>query len=157
MALPHVAHWWKYFKTGLLPFVILIILSIACLAIGLLVRSSVRTAHELEARYANSGMQTQGKVARAQTKLEGSPGKKVPQHHVEYEFADSGGVTRRGKSLVTESQFKGLKRGSAITVEYLRDEPDTSRTVGPAVTFPPPAWLAYGLISAGACLCLVSV
>src|SRR5690242_9939874 len=105
MTVPQVALWWKYFKTGLLPFVILIIFGIVLLTIGLLVRGAARAAHELEVRYAGSGTQTQGKVVRTQTKLEGPPGKKVPQHFVEYEFADSGGVARRGSSLATESQF----------------------------------------------------
>jgi hypothetical protein len=102
MAVPQVALWWKYFKSDLLPFVILTILSIVPLAIGFPVRAAVQTAHELESRYGISGIQTQAKVVRTQTKLEGSPGQKVPQHYVEYEFADSGGVARRGSSLVTD-------------------------------------------------------
>jgi hypothetical protein len=124
--------WWKYFKAGLIPLVILIIFSIALLAIGLPVRGAVRAAHELEARYAGSGTQAQGRVVRARTKLGGPPGKRIPHHDVEYEFADAGGVVRRGSSIVTEAQSSGLKRGDSITVEYLRNQPDVSRAAGVA-------------------------
>jgi hypothetical protein len=115
----------------------------------------VRIANDVvEARYARAGVETAAKVLRTRTARERQPvGRRgvrwVLVTSVDYEFHDAGGVVRRGGSRVSASRFQGLREGDTIRVQYLKDDPATSRVVPApdAITAP---WLGTAVLGVGA-------
>jgi hypothetical protein len=124
------------------------------LGIGVGVRLSEDKAEKLEIRFAQSGVKADGKVVGKRTAREHRPvgrnqNQSVLVFSIDYQFTDASGTLRRGGSRVSESDFKSTTRGATIRVEYLPDEPETSRIVQAASQSPSPNWLAPTMIGLG--------
>ena len=151
--------WLRYLTWEFFPPVVV---GMILLGLGLGVRFLYLTENDLESRYLRSGVRAGAKVLRAQaekTKVR-SPNRSTSTvfiYKVEYQFTYPDNVAHRGTSSISEGQFQTLKPGHSITVEYLRDDPATSRMVGAQANGPALLWLALGLIGTGGLLAILGV
>jgi uncharacterized protein DUF3592 len=100
----------------------------SAILIGLAALVPVLWVHAEDERLSANGQITTG-VVQSKQRIDGG-GESPTTYHLRYSFEDGSGRERAGSAGVEESMYERVSVGDRLPIQYLADQPQTSRIFG---------------------------